>query len=458
MTGKIRILGFLLLLPFLAQAEQLTLEQCREMAMAHNQRAKMAHENQQAAKQLRKAAFTSFLPRVDLLGTYLRFNKKIKVETPDLQLPILDMSTGGAAQSLYLPAQTLTLGEHKFFLLNAGLTQLVFSGGKAWELYSISKSYENLTAAQADQAMAEALYHTTDIYWKLVSVGEKKVLAEKYKAVVSKHVTDLQNYYEEGLVTRNEILMASVKLSEAELNVLKANNGIQLAKMALCQAIGLDLDADIEPVAVFATPQGNEAVEQVLADALKHRGEIRMLENGVDIAKSVVKLNRSSHFPNILFTANYFTINPNPYDSFRDSFGSDYFYGFAAEWDLFHWNEGGFRTSAAKHQEEVVKLQLDEAKELVTLEVNQTVFKLREAAVKIEMTSTALQQAEENLRITNDNFSEGMVSSTIVLEAQTLWQKAYSENSDARAEYRLMHAELEKVAGAFSDKGENDNE
>jgi outer membrane protein TolC len=448
-----RIFLLLLLLPVFAYAgEKYSLNQCRQLAQEHNHRARIAIEDEKTAGANRKADFTHFLPSINFSGTYLKMYDKFKLETTDITLPVVDMS-GGTPQaspySLYLPSQELEFGQDNNYLLNIGLVQPLFTGGKVMESYRISTYLENMARASRRSETSEVIYQTDRFYWQVVSLLEKQKLALKYKEMVGHHLEDLENFLAEGLITRNELLKARVKYNEADLKLLKVNNGLVLSRMALAQHIGLPLDSEPEPGDSLTIQCPYVEDRDFTSLALANRPEITLVENTVNISKSAVRLTRSRYLPDVFFTADYTYLNPNPFNSFEDEFNGEWTIGLTCIWELFHFNERGFSLTAAKHQQKARQLQLEQTEELISLDVRQAVFKTREAVNKINMTTSSLEQAEENLKITKDNFNEGLVSSTEVLDAQTLWQQANSENIDARVEYKLDLTGLQKALGTL---------
>jgi outer membrane protein TolC len=103
-----------------------------------------------------------------------------------------------------------------------------------------------------------------------------------------------------------------------------------------------------------------------------------------------------------------------------------------------------------KHKTRSIELKYEETKELITLEVQKTLFKYNESVKKVEMTKIALEQAQENLKITEDSFKEGILKTTDLLEAQTMWQSAYSEYIEAKTENKLCESELLRVSGKLN--------
>ena len=493
---KIKLLSILLLLSnILFAQEEYSLEQCRKLALEHNQKIQIAKENSGAAKALKKAAKTQFLPNFSFNGTYTRLNKQFSLLENDMLLPVIPASAvsngtiNGAALTpptaeqanpyfdpavfastfvinpstgvpildadgnpifqnyTYIPKDEAKIGSKNLYLMNVGLTQPVFMGGKIKETYKISKYGENVANASERLKTSDILYKTDEAYWRIISVGEKVKIAENYKKMLDTLLVDLQNIYDEGIITNNDLLKAKVKLNEVNLKLLKANNGLVLSKMALCQIIGLPLNTEIELTdSLTGLYQINP--NQTYTDiALQTRPEIEILQNSINIAKSGVNIMKSRYMPNIGLTANYFFSNPNPYTGFSEDFGSDWNVGVVCNIPIFHWGDKKHTLVAARHEQKVSELKLEQAQEFISLQVKQAVFKSNESVTKIQMTKLSLEQAKENLDDTKNKFKEGILKTTDVLDAQALWQNAYSEYIDAVTENKLNQTNLLKVTG-----------
>lgn len=441
--------------------QPLTLEAARQMALKNNKTLLAAEASAHAAKQDKKGAFTHFLPAMHAAGNVQRMNKSIKYETPDLALPVADaqgnviLVTDGTGNPVagpdgkpivknwaVLPAQTLSLSQKDLSFFTIGITQPLFTGGKVIQQYKARSAVADAATHLLDKQRADLLLKTDEAYWRVAELHEKVALATQYRNMISKHLENLNHLKDEGIITRNSVLKAKVKLNEADLNRLKAENGLQLSQMALCQILGLPLDSPVLPA---DSPQ-NDGENSQEATALP-RPEVQMLDAALALSSAEVGLQRSRYFPNLLAHANYTWMNPNPWNSFRDEFGKDWSVGIGLEWDLFHWNERGFKLSAAKSRRRAVMHQREEAREMIHLDINQAHFRCSEVQKRNMMAHSSLEAADENLRLTQDQFTEGMASSTDVLDAQTLWQHAHTELIEAQIAQRLSQTQLEKALG-----------
>ncbi len=477
----IRLTVGILLMPFLIFAQQqLTLEKCRQMALDHNQKIKIAGENQEMATALRKATFTQFLPEFSFTGNYTHMNNKLSFFSENLFLPVVPYSAITADGDLnasrlgpndilidpsthlpvldkdgnpvflkyaYLPKDKAKMDMTNVYMLNLGMTQPIFTGGKIVNMYKSAKIAERMARSNQVMETSDLLFKVEESYWRVISVKEKVHLAEEYQSMLKRLIYDLENLNQEGIILSNDLLKAKVKQNEVELSLLKAQNGYELSKMALCQLMGLPLLSQVEltdTVVQIPSPEGNQDLTRM---ALDHRAEIEMLRGGVDLSKAGVKIMQSRFLPDLGLSANYLYANPNPYNGFKAEFGSDWNVALVCHIPLFHWGERYQTLNIARHQQKINELKLNEAEELISLQTKQAFFQFNESIQKIALTSRSVRQAAENLKVTNDQFGEGMVKTSDVLEAQTLWEKAQSEKIDAEVDARIAGTNLKKVTG-----------
>ncbi len=450
----------------------LSLSQCREMAIKHNKKLQSSEQKMEMTSDLRKSAFTQFLPSLDFTGTYTRVNKQFQLLSEDKYLPIYkfdpatmslkpDLFTVGGRPVImedgnplfnnyaFLPKDQLKMGSKNIYLLNMGLVQPVFLGGKLQSFYRIAKINEKISEQNHQLEASEVILKLDESFWRVISVEEKEKVAQEYKKLVDKLVSDLENLKIEGIVTSNDVLKAKVKQSEANLMLYKATNGLKLSKMALCQQVGLPVDSDINVYAEIDSPSDFVLDTAYRNLALSNRPEIEMLKNAVKLTNEAANIARSRFLPDVVLTANYTMANPNPYAGLTNDFGGDWNIGLVARVPIFHWGDRIHTMNAANHSKKLSELKLSETEELISLQVQQAVNMYNEALQKIEFAQITLHQAEENLKLTNENFLEGLVKTTDILEAQLLWQKAYTDFIDVKSDFRLQESNLKKAMGGL---------
>ncbi|HNW51491.1 MAG TPA: TolC family protein [Prolixibacteraceae bacterium] len=493
---KILVLCSFVIIQASAQKPALTLDKCFEMALEHNQKIKMAQHQLGAATELSKAGKTLYLPKFSVNGSYTHMgsNYLYDLTIPETTLPVGELDANGkwtlpvsmwanqwatlpngvtapldasgnpfdptTNPEKVIPKEWAYIPETKFSLetdfndiiaANAGVVQPIYTGGKIKETNNILKHTQEIAGAKVDLQESDIIYDTEQAYWRTVAVSEKVKLAQQAGKMIDALVTRLENLHAEGIVTQNDVLKAKVKQNEIKLNIQQAENGFKLSQMALCQLIGMPLYSQ------FSISDTTIHVEKVtisdstqVEGAISKRPEIEILEETVGIAKSTVGLMKSRYLPNIVATANYLVTNPNPYNSFANEFGGDWNAGVIVNVPIFHFGDKKHTLEAARHEEEASKLKLEEAREMIALQIQQLSYKGSESVIKVELAEKTVEQASQNLSMSQANFSEGTITPSDLLEAQTLWQKAMSDYIEAKTDYKTNLSELKKALGELN--------
>lgn len=437
-----------------AAQQLLSLEQCRQMAIENNKAIKIASEQERIAYYNKKDALTKFFPELQFVGGYLHNQKSLHL-IPSSAIPSsipLPIPIGNVSE-IPLPKDAIYgLGEVDIKNVWAGgfnLTQPLFMGGKIVAYNDLRSYAEELARTMKDTKMTDVIVEVDNAYWQVVSVANKKKLAESYVQLMQKMDSDISAMEQEGVVTKADRLSVNVKLNEAEMTLTKAQNGLSLAKMLLSQVCGLDIsdnitvkDENIDNVAVNesapVTPDINEA--------LANRTEIRSLELATKINEKQEKIALADFMPNVALTANYLWANPNLNDGFEKKFSGFWNVGVILKVPL-NFVSNSSKLNAAKAETQIKRFELADAKEKITLQVNQEAYKLLEAYKKLASAKKNSEKADENLRYANVGFEEGVIAASDVMAAHTAWLSAHSDLIDAQIDIVLGKVYLNKALG-----------
>ena len=300
--------------------------------------------------------------------------------------------------------------------------------------------------------MQEVILSTDQAYWQVVSLANKKKLAEGYLELLQKLESDVDKMIAEGVATKADGLSVKVKVNEAEMTLTKVNDGLSLSRMLLCQLCGLDLStpitlADEKEDDLSPTPADNSSIN--INNVYAMRPEVRSLELATQIYKQKVNVTRSEYLPSVALIGNYMATNPSVFNSFENKFKGMWNVGVMVQIPIWHWGEGIYKTKAAKAEARIAQYQLQDAREKIELQVNQSAFKVKEASKKLVMATKNMEKADENLRYATLGFKEGVIATSNVLEAQTAWLSAQSEKIDAQIDVKLTEIYLKKSLGTL---------
>ena len=442
---KIIISGLILLWCFVSYAQmELTLDECKAMALEHNQNIKSAEAELSSSEANYKLTKRSVLPQFDLSGSYMYLNDPNEMNVPSFELPTVDYQPSGV---LY-PGGTTQLAYNNSYQAALEMSLPIYMGGKLNEYRKISQYGTQMAKENLRYEKSEIAYSTDEQYWSLVSLKERKLLVEKSIAFLTDLVKDMQNRYDAELITKNEVLKAKVDLNDARLELIELSDAIELSKMALNKLIGNDILTDIAVTDSIVDIPDTLMLIGYIESSVDKRPEINILENQLEIAKSQLKVVKSDYKPLLVSFANYKYQNPNHLGVDEGEF--TWIAGLSLSMPVFHWGERQLKVHQQKMDNLKVELQYESTKEFLVLEIHQAIFKLKESLVKIEMTKESLVQAEENLKLEKNRLDEGLITTTDVLNAQMQWQISFADYIDAKANFKISESNYYKTIGELN--------
>lgn len=432
--------------------EVLSLEKCRELAIENNKKLKIATEQERIAYYEKKEAFLQYFPKLAFNGAYFRNEKNLHllpstITIPDI--PGINLPIGGT--TIPTPDAIYKLGEIDIKNIWAGgftLTQPLFAGGKIIAYNDIRNYAKELAAEKKQMQYEDIIVETDNAYWQVVSLINKKKLAKSFVDLLIKMDSDITAMEEEGVVTKADALSVKVKLNEAEVTLTKVENGLSLSKMLLNQICGLELSTNISPEDSESTVRPSTVFDEYpnVNEALANRPEIKSLELANKIYKKREQIAKADFLPQIGLTANYLWTSPSLFDGFQKKLKGMWNVGIVASVPLNVFSTST-KVNAAKAETTIQRLELEEAKEKIELQINQSSYKLSEANKKLIATEKNVEKASENLRYANVGFDEGVIAASDLMAAQTAWMAAQSDYIDAQIDLKLCRLYLNKAVG-----------
>ena len=410
-------LGFLYSSNSVAQQKKLTLEEAKSTAIEYNKKLKQSNLNVQAATASLKSAKAGAKPTLDanLMGIYL--SDPINTLLPEFQ------ASG-----------------------NLAATQVIYAGGKIQNGKKIATSALDLQLAQKELTEDQVLLQVESTYWTIVNLKEKKVVAQKYAELLKKLHTSLKNSFDAGLTYKNDLLKVEVKQNEAELNILRLEDAITMAKLSLAQTLGTPADA-LEVEENLIENEFTIASNEV---SVNNRPEIQMLTKAVEIQELKTEILKGDRRPTVVLGAYGVTAVGKQINFKTRENTMPFFAGMlSVNIPILDWGNRKQKVAEQEFKAEAQKLALSETQEYLELEVKDAQLQLNQSVIAISLAEKSLKQAEENLRLNEDRLYAGTVIGEDVLEAQVLWQGAYSDLIDAKSTYKINEAKYKKAIGSY---------
>jgi outer membrane protein TolC len=330
-----------------------------------------------------------------------------------------------------------------------GFSQPLFTGFK---LLSLRSSAEfNLNASEQDYSKErnEAAFNIYSAYWNYYKTDEiNKVIVQTLQQMEN-HLKDTRNFFENGLISKNDMLKLEVQYSNTKLMLIEAENNLELARIAFNRAIGIELTSQTK---VAASEQSLKYEKYQLADiideALNNRKELKSLSYRFEASKEGVSAAKSNWLPSIYLTGNYYYSNPNPrFQPAKDEFNSNWDVGVTLSWDVWNWGLITSQVSQAEQTKIQLETNLDQLKENIQMEVYSNYLNLIKTEEKVKVNKEAMDQSLENYRITSEKYNTQLATSTDLIDAETLKLQAGTNLKTAEVDFQLAKVKLEKSLG-----------
>ncbi|KAF0156816.1 MAG: outer membrane efflux protein [Ignavibacteria bacterium] len=418
-----------------AQEKILTLKESLEIGLKNSKDLKISKTKLNYADSKLTEINSQFLPQFKLLGNYTRLSDNI---------PPFEVTMPFSPNPIRISEPILNNYTFKF-----GFSQPLFTGFKLLSLRSSAKL--NLNASEQDYSKEgnEAAFNIYSAYWNYYKTDEiKKVIAQTLQQMEN-HLKDTKSFFENGLISKNDMLKLEVQYSNTKLLLIEAENNLELARIAFNKAIGIELTSQTK---VAASEQSYNYEKYQLAniidEAINNRKELKSLSYRYEASKEGVSAAKSNWLPSIYLTGNYYYSNPNPrFQPAKDEFNSNWDVGVTLSWDVWNWGLTSSQVSQAEQTKIQLEANLDQLKENIQMEVYSNYLNLIKTEEKVKVNKEALDQSLENYRITSEKYNTQLATSTELIDAETLKLQAETNLKTAEVDFQIAKVKLEKSLG-----------
>ena len=415
----------------------LTLEQSKTLALENNKVIKAGALETEAAKQIRKNAYTNYFPKVsaNVLG-FQAINPLIEYKMEGGNLPVYDgnpANLSSATQFARFPGMELSMMQRSAIgILN--IAQPVYAGGKITTGNELAQLNVEVKEQQQKLAENDILLKTEQQYWQVISLQKKLNTLEQYELLLQGIRKQVDDAYKSGLIIKNDVLKVQIKQSELEANKNKLLNGEKLATMQFCQTIGIAYDSTLvlqEYVGVTPNPDHYYTDNQ---NALTQRTEYQLSEKSVEAAKLQIKMKQGDYMPAVAVGLAGYHINMLEGGTKNYSNGMAYV---SVAIPISDWWGGKHSIREHKIRQEIAQSSFENTKGLLHLQIKKTWTDLNEAWQQISIMHETKLQADENLKVSQTGYSSGVVTLSDLLEAQALVAETANKLIEAEMQYKL---------------------
>ena len=336
----------------------------------------------------------------------------------------------------------------------ANLSQLIYDFGKTTGTINVGRSNLEAASAHLQRQIQDTVFLIQEAYYNVLE--KKRLIDVAAEAVKSfqQHLDRANVYLKAGVRTRIDVINAEVELSQANINLLRANYGLKLARVALVEILGVrphqgkyglycdevGLDTILESM-----PPVSATLDKLLVDAIEQRPDIIQLKQLTKAAEENYARIKGDYLPSITAEANY-----NDYDTDLSLYKDSWEVGVACTWQLF----SGFHTKGAAAEAKGGLLenraQLQGLQLAVIREVTESYLKTYENRQSVQMALQTLELAKENLVLAEKRYQSGAYDVVEFNDAQLTLTRTQNELVVTYYGYLIAFASIEHAIGSYS--------
>lgn len=397
------------------EGKTLTLDECIAIGLKSNPSAEISLQNLRAVQERIGEAWGGYYPSFKLSSSYT-------YTTPqDSRMQILT----DAYDTRFSVRQTL------------------FDAGATINLVENIRQSIRSQEYETKKTSLDIIASITTSYHDVLKRGDLIEVSRAALRSAETHLLQSQELYREGLAPRSDVIKAEVQRSSAQLDIVRAKNAYLLAKANLAAAMGLPVTTDFTVVPVSVDESAPlPPVESAMSAAYDLRPELKGGKARVDAGEATVKQAKSGFFPTLSLDASYGWQQ----DHFTPE-DKKWSIGITAGIPLFEQLTTRSRLNQARANLAGLKAAELQTRRAVELDVEQAWLALKEALERFAVTKKTLEQAQEDMRVSEGRYKEGVGNILEVIDAQTALTQATTNHVVALYDIANAQARLDRATG-----------
>ena len=400
-------------------AQTLTVEEYRAKVLEYNQDIKQSREAVKAAIYALKGVKTGFFPKLQLSGNY------------SYQIEDVEFMQGVDLK-------------HNNYSAEAALSQNVYAGSMVRKQQEAAK-LQKAIARLGEELTTDNIVYAADVsYWTLAANESLFYISQEFVLIVKELDGIVQKRFDEGAISKTDLLMVKTRLKEAELQESTRNMNYQTARQSFKIMMGVSLE---EKWVIIDSIQKPVIVPglQSLEVALKRRADYQIAVQDFNLTKQQTKIIRSKYLPQLAVGVKETWGTPLINVSGDEKFATVAFAKLSMP--IFNWGEKRQYVKQNRAMETSKELAMSKVEDQVKEELANAWVKLNENWKQVEIANSTLEIARENLKLNTFSYNEGKLPILDVLSSQATWLQAYTNVVSANYQYKVAYAEYVRILG-----------
>lgn len=361
----------------------------------------------------------------------------------------------GQARSAWYPQITASSGYSKYSLVsdpsntvldqyttNAALTQTLFDFGKTWSQVTIEQRNEDAARADLRDAVNLVVFNVRGAYYSVLQAQKNRDVLDETVKQFEQHLEQARAFFETGVRSKFDVTKAEVDLSNARLNLIRAENALRIARVTLNNAMGVPDAPEYAIEDNLAREKYEITLDEAVRRASENRPDLRALLARKEAFGESVALAKKNFFPTFSGNAGY-TLQGDHYPIDQSGWNA----GVTLTLPLFSGFLTSYQVREAKENYNVAKANEESLRQAILLDVQRAVLNLHEAEERVDVAELTVRQAQENYDIARGRYEAGVGSIIEETDALVALLNARTGHIAALADYKVFEAALKRAMG-----------
>lgn len=413
-----------------------SLEESIDEAFRNNWSVKAKKEAINGSMYVKKQAKASFFPSLNTTYGYTRLGEVTKRDP----VPI--------APGVGIPGSDLNTQDN--YQWSVGLSQPLFTGFALVSSYELGKLGIDAAKIDLELEKLDLALNVKDTYFNILKADRAVEVAEKAVEALESQYKVVKSFYEVGMSPINDLLKVEVELGNVKYSQTRALIAAKLTRSAFNTVLARPVNKSVEVEDLTAYIPETGDFDSFLERAIKNRPEVKALDTNIMQVEQQIRLAKSGYYPKANLNLNYVKEGDDPgVDGSQFHDDSSWNVTASLSWTFWEWG----KTKSAVREKESLQDQLLKTRQAliegISLEIRQAILDLEQEEKNIPVTRKAVEQGEENLRVSQERYKAQVTTSTEVLDAQTLLTQARVNYYSALYDRNLAKARLMRALGDY---------
>jgi TolC family type I secretion outer membrane protein len=324
---------------------------------------------------------------------------------------------------------------------SVNLNQTLFDFGKTSTQVEVNSLGAQASRADLEDVTGQVILGVRQAYYGILQAKQSREANAEAVTQFEQHLEQAKRFYEVGTVAKIDVTTAEVDLSQARLNLLKADNGVRIARITLNNAMGMPAAPAYEVKEDLAYQDYPIDLETALKRGYELRPDLAAVKARREGAQRSIDLAYKGYYPVLSGNAGYgWTGQDFPLER-------EWSFGAAVNFPLFSGFLTRYQVEEARGNLEVLKGDEELVRQSVRFDVEQAFYNLNDAREGIVLAKLSVEQAKENRELAQGRYATGVGNTIEVTDAFVTEINAKTSSINALYAYRLAIANLEKAMG-----------